>query len=990
MNHSPLDHLQKLLESPVLRVGASTIRRCSTAEIAGPELSARSATVFLGRVVVFSAAQTALIILDPSESEIGLDHATGIPSDVAAVLPDLARRFAATYIWYVSARLGPLRRVQFSSYTVAACGVSSFFAEILEVRRPFTPAATSEVDLEGHSYRNAFQRRYVWSRSPDSSPSSPMSVDACLRKWADADSTERPILLLGDRGAGKTWQLLKFCEEQTARAEKEPWRFPPAFYLSLRRARDYVMNSLHSPVALYTMLADRYAGFTVNWDLTMFSALLQQSQLIVCFDGLDELEVQPSPRRVHEHLRRLTNLFPMGARVILSARTTYFASFVQLFALPTWPDSDVAGTFRILELTPFRTVDLDAYASAVDAGAGIPGAARLRGLLQTDGGVLAEALRRCCLQPALAARVVSELTENPSISTGDLLERAIEGSLISFNLDAERTWPLLLDDEGRVRTFDSRTRAAFLGELAWFMAERRLDAIDIDRLPRRLTSMFGLESEPLQSDIRSQTVFELIEPTQADENAVSVRPRGSVRFGLGLANDRGAVADSCDVEVPPLSVARSYFLASHICERLSDSDNIPGVEVRDTLQFLGRVKLDRVTAAILRERLPEAARLSLIEASRLFLFDLAARGDFGVFQGNLRYLVTNLKALGYLSESDALLVDPWPPHLECILRPPAAIPDYEFVLVPPASSAAIRRAVIKAGAAYTAEAFLLGRHEITNEQFARFYDSPAGGPWAIEEVTRAASKGSHALSLRSLLTNEYHLYFWEPVSGQSHGHQPPKVFLRHPVVYVSWYIAADFCNWLSISERYEPAYEEVPPFIKPSDASDRCGFRLPAASEWWWAAQGVEAAADYPWDLLPYPVPLPSVESSAARPSSGEACEWLRQFRAAAKSVLLDSGRRSSEVAFDDDVGPFGVIGLIGNVKEWVDDLVGDRGGVPKAVVCGGTAHLGLPSFRVGYYATLFPQNTNPDVGFRVARSLTAEEREAFRLRERQITEFRA
>src|SRR5205823_902461 len=121
------------------------------------------------------------------------------------------------------------------------------------------------------------------------------------------------------------------------------------------------------------------------------------------------------------------------------------------------------------------------------------------------------------------------------------------------------------------------------------------------------------------------------------------------------------------------------------------------------------------------------------------------------------------------------------------------------------------------------------------------------------------------------------------------------------------------------------------------------------------------------------------------------ALEWFQQYRLAVADVLLYSGRRSAEVAYDDDVGPFGAIGLIGNVKEWVQDIVVEaNAAVRKAIVCGATAHLGKNSFQIGYYATLFPENTNPDVGFRLARSLSCEEYAAFQRREAELASIPA
>src|SRR5205814_1107937 len=138
------------------------------------------------------------------------------------------------------------------------------------------------------------------------------------------------------------------------------------------------------------------------------------------------------------------------------------------------------------------------------------------------------------------------------------------------------------------------------------------------------------------------------------------------------------------------------------------------------------------------------------------------------------------------------------------------------------------------------------------------------------------------------------------------------------------YAAQAFCNWLSRLDGRSPVHpsEELPsPAVRQAPGVP--GFRLPTAAEWWWSAQGPNDHAEYPWDILPYDCAAPDMASDANNDRSKEAIaarEWFRCYRDAATAVLLDSGRRSAEVAYDDDVGPFGAIGLIGNVKEWVDD----------------------------------------------------------------------
>ena len=105
-------------------------------------------------------------------------------------------------------------------------------------------------------------------------------------------------------------------------------------------------------------------------------------------------------------------------------------------------------------------------------------------------------------------------------------------------------------------------------------------------------------------------------------------------------------------------------------------------------------------------------------------------------------------------------------------------------------------------------------------------------------------------------------------------------------------------------------------------------------------------------------------------------------YQSSAEAVLLKSGNDTKPVLYDEDYSPYGVAGLIGNVKEWVEDRVG---GGSKALLRGTTSHLGRESFQFRYSAALFLENSNPDQGFRVARSLSDREIKLLRMREQEL-----
>jgi len=964
--------LLRVLASPHLSLGENRIEPLEPSIPFPGDVS-----LFIGRVALLNASYQELYVIDGSEGTSTGSEPTPGMIDACA---QQASAQAITEVWLVSDRFTEDRTIQVRTVRISVARASDVLETLLSVPATagtdFCRAVGTTLSFLQSTYQRrkassfAFQARERTLRRTDRQ----LDLDGHLALWADSDRSPKPIFLLGDRGAGKTWQLLRFCIEQNGRHAKRPLESPPAVYVNLRDwSRQW---AAHQAVGLFSLITNQCPSLVVKWNSSMLRALVSEGRVVVCFDGFDEIQRQPSARQVQEHLVELFRLLPPGARFVVACRTTLFDSFTSLARLSTWSASSLGASAEVVEMQPFTLADIKSYLQTVSALA-VPDAFSTEALLRGDD-VIAEALRQCLQQPGLLAhlRANTAVVDHP---TGLIAIREVmEGALISFNLDTERTKVMHRDAHGLPHRFDNRQRAELLGELAWFMAERSLRTMNLNSLPVRLGLLYGIDSDALKRDIRSQTVFELTEGGPEQEPEVSFGVHYQLQFAAPSVPER------------PLqgSVAQDYFVARHLYRRMSECVEDSSLDPEEPLRFLGSVALTTLSATLLRQMCDEGPQLlqasHLTKRARRWLGQAARRGKYEVFAAPYRYLVRNLARMACISNDLVEKIDPWyaGEELTGFWRHPSGLPSYEMVLVPECESAAIRKwgSSRDGCGSQTGDAggpFLIGLHEVTNEEYLRFIEdtSGAGREWGIERVTRAGSLGE-PLSKFASRTNEYHLYFWDKDDGGRF--RPDSAHIRYPVVYVSWFAALSFCDWLTKLEGRQGSLELSPErghSVEQSGTVDAPPFRLPTAIEWRWAAQGSYKEAAHPWDLVPYP-------------STNSRSTTIAAYRRAVRNVLMDRHHRSSAVAYDDEFSVFGVAGLVGNVKEWVHDTIPSTktsGPLDVALVLGSTAHLDESSFRFDYFATLFPENTNPDVGFRMARSLSGSELGALKRRQTEV-----
>jgi formylglycine-generating enzyme required for sulfatase activity len=188
-----------------------------------------------------------------------------------------------------------------------------------------------------------------------------------------------------------------------------------------------------------------------------------------------------------------------------------------------------------------------------------------------------------------------------------------------------------------------------------------------------------------------------------------------------------------------------------------------------------------------------------------------------------------------------------------------------------------------------------------------------------------------------------------------------------PMINVTWYLAAQYCRWLSERENMTeqqmcyPKVDEIGPEMKlPDDFLSRTGYRLPTEAEWEYACRG----------------------GTATRFSFGDSDDLAAEYA----WYDMNAANRTHPVG---QLKPneYGLFDMHGNVWEWcqdwfanypaaaaqaVEDLPQTTAGENR-VLRGGTFNWGTAYMRSAERNNDKPATRLNAVGFRVARTLPAE-----------------
>lgn len=247
--------------------------------------------------------------------------------------------------------------------------------------------------------------------------------------------------------------------------------------------------------------------------------------------------------------------------------------------------------------------------------------------------------------------------------------------------------------------------------------------------------------------------------------------------------------------------------------------------------------------------------------------------------------------------------------------------------------------------------FQMGLTEVTAAQFVEFLNAQTNGELGVTDGVVRLLATTNVLCITAEADARASV-IWRPAELPGARFVAQAGRETHPMVFVSWFGAAAYCNWRSLSERMECVYEPTNGWRARADSN---GYRLP------WEAEWCKAAA---WDVTSRAY---RVYGTGRDSISSNDCNLL-----CSGDSWETNDVPTSPVGSYATSSPYGLKDASGNVWEWCQDFYGPYGSRPlvdpRAVRGGGWGSL-LADVKATSRAGNKPWQTLDGVGFRILRT---------------------
>ncbi|MBN1824695.1 MAG: SUMF1/EgtB/PvdO family nonheme iron enzyme [Candidatus Eisenbacteria bacterium] len=254
--------------------------------------------------------------------------------------------------------------------------------------------------------------------------------------------------------------------------------------------------------------------------------------------------------------------------------------------------------------------------------------------------------------------------------------------------------------------------------------------------------------------------------------------------------------------------------------------------------------------------------------------------------------------------------------------------------------------------------FYLGKYEVTNGEYRDMLQWAYDQSYVAVEDSLVVDNIVGDLPLPLVVFDRFcQLSFHEGVFSVAEGKE------NHPMIDVTWYGAAAYCDWLCIREEIQPTYDHSSWFwpFSDEDPYEATGYRLPTDAEWEYAARFDDGRL-YPWGDDP--------------PDYGRA-NYMQ-------CIGGDAPKTSPVGSYPAAPSSLGLYDMAGNVWEWcydwhscspgtsaVIDPIGriDGAHCPGRVLRSGSWFSYEDRMRAASRYWFKPWNSFYNFGFRIARS---------------------